>query len=93
MHLYVHVVIGHVILPSVAAASEDDVYRTVRDAHDVFQMGSWSKMPIIERSGTLNILARDLEEEIPNLARMESEQTGRTIREMMTQLSRIPEWL
>ena len=50
-------------------------------------------MPVIERSATLNILARDLEDAIPDLARMESEQTGRVIREMSAQLSRIPEWL
>ncbi|TCD69876.1 hypothetical protein EIP91_005953 [Steccherinum ochraceum] len=81
------------VLSSVVVASENDVSRTVRDAHDVYRMGSWSKMPTIERSATLNILARDLEDAVPMLARMETEQTGRAIREMTTQLSRLPEWL
>ncbi|THH30690.1 hypothetical protein EUX98_g3489 [Antrodiella citrinella] len=81
------------LLSTVVTASEDDVYRTVRDAQDVFKLGSWSKLPALERSATVTILARDLEEVIPDMARMESEQTGRTIREMMAQLSRIPEWL
>ncbi|KAH8094887.1 aldehyde dehydrogenase [Cristinia sonorae] len=80
-------------ISTVVTASEEDVYRTVRDAHHVYQMGSWSKLPLIERSATLTILARDLEEVIPDLAKMESEQTGRAIREMLAQLSRIPEWL
>ena len=80
-------------LISVMIPSEDDINRTVRDAHDVFKMGVWSRLPALERSATLTIMARDLEEMVPDLARKESEQTGRTIREMMAQLSRIPEWL
>jgi acyl-CoA reductase-like NAD-dependent aldehyde dehydrogenase len=38
-------------------------------------------------------MARLLEARIPEFAKLESLQTGRTIREMSIQLGRLPEWL
>jgi hypothetical protein len=38
-------------------------------------------------------MARLLEEKISNMARLETLQTGRAIREMNAQLGRLPEWL
>ena len=78
---------------SVDAANSEDIGRTVVDAHAVFQSGIWSRAPAIHRSKVLTRLARALEERVPALAELETLQTGRAIREMCAQLSRLPEWL
>lgn len=59
----------------------------------MFRSGTWSKTSPITRSLVLSHLARTLENRIPELAHIESLQTGRTLREMNAQLGRIPEWL
>ncbi|KAK7061971.1 aldehyde dehydrogenase [Favolaschia claudopus] len=77
----------------VEAASESDVKQTVQGAHSIFRAGTWSRAPALERSKVLSRLARALEERIPQFAEIETLQTGRTIREMKAQLSRLPEWI
>ncbi|KAG5648855.1 hypothetical protein DXG03_000204 [Asterophora parasitica] len=77
----------------VVSASEELVDRAINNAHDAFQSGVWSKAPAIHRSKVLARLARLLEERVPELAKIETLQTGRTIREMNVQLGRLPEWL
>ncbi|KAF8897754.1 aldehyde dehydrogenase domain-containing protein [Infundibulicybe gibba] len=59
----------------------------------IIQSGVWSKSPVLARSKILSKLARVLEARVPELAEIESMQTGRTIRELKAQLSRLPEWL
>ncbi|KIM91142.1 hypothetical protein PILCRDRAFT_94698 [Piloderma croceum F 1598] len=80
-------------LISVASASPQDVRHTIDDAHDAFKSGVWSKSSPITRSLVLSRLARTLEHRIPELARIESLQTGRAFRELNAQLGRLPEWL
>ncbi|KAG6878593.1 hypothetical protein C0993_003048 [Termitomyces sp. T159_Od127] len=80
-------------LCKVASVSEGFVKEAINDAQDAFQSGIWSKAPAIHRSKVLSKLARLLEERIAELAGIETLQTGRPIREMKTQLSRLPEWL
>ena len=53
----------------------------------------WSKLSVIARSNVLSRLARILETRIPDMAQIETLQTGRTIREMNAQLGRLPEWI
>ncbi|KAG6842025.1 hypothetical protein C0991_003551 [Blastosporella zonata] len=77
----------------VASASEEFVKESIDNAQDAFQSGVWSKAPAIHRSKVLSKLARLLEERIPELTKIETLQTGRTIREMNAQLGRLPEWL
>ncbi|KAJ7498657.1 aldehyde dehydrogenase [Mycena latifolia] len=77
----------------VELASEADVKRTISGAQSIFQAGTWSRAPAIERSKVLSRMARALEERIPELAEIETLQTGRSIREMKAQLSRLPEWI
>ncbi|KAF8467109.1 aldehyde dehydrogenase [Russula ochroleuca] len=78
---------------TVDAANSDDVKRTVIDAHGAFESGVWSRASAHHRSKVLTRLARALEERVPALAELETLQTGRAIREMGAQLSRLPEWL
>jgi acyl-CoA reductase-like NAD-dependent aldehyde dehydrogenase len=70
-----------------------DVRQTIDDARDAFISGIWSKSSAISRSWVLSRLARILESRIPEVARIESLQTGRAIRELNAQLGRLPEWL
>lgn len=77
----------------VASTSTDDVKSTIHNAQRTFESGIWSKSPALLRSKVLSKLARKLEEGIPDLIKIETMQTGRTIREMKAQLERLPEWL
>ena len=77
----------------VVSASTDDVKSTIDNAQQTFESGVWSKSPALLRSKVLSKLARKLEEDIPDLIKMETMQTGRAIREMNSQLERLPEWM
>lgn len=77
----------------VVSASSEQVRGSIEHAHDVFQSGVWSKSSAHARSLVLTRLARTLEQRIPQMAQLETLQTGRTIREMSAQLGRLPEWL
>ena len=76
-----------------ASASTHDVKSTIENAQQAFESGIWSKSPALLRSKVLSKLARKLEESIPDLSKIETMQTGRTVREMRAQLGRLPEWL
>ncbi|KAI0353012.1 aldehyde dehydrogenase [Trametes cingulata] len=78
---------------TIVSASQDDVRSAVFSAHEVFKAGVWSRAPAAQRAMVLSNLARDLEERVPELAKIETMQTGRAIREMKAQLGRLPEWL
>jgi acyl-CoA reductase-like NAD-dependent aldehyde dehydrogenase len=78
---------------SVASASTHDVSQAIEDAHEVFKSGIWSKSSVISRSEVLTRLSNSLRQRIPDLARIETLQTGRAIREMNAQLGRLPDWL
>ncbi|KAG5728509.1 Betaine aldehyde dehydrogenase [Termitomyces sp. T112] len=80
-------------LCKVASVSEEFVKEAIDNAQEAFQSGVWSTAPAIHRSKVLTKLARLLEDRISELAVIETLQTGRTIREMNAQLSRLPEWL
>ncbi|KAF5388081.1 hypothetical protein D9615_000589 [Tricholomella constricta] len=80
-------------LCKVVSVSKEFVDEAIDNAHNTFHSGVWSRTPAIHRSKILAKLARLLEERVPELARLETLQTGRTIREMNAQLGRLPEWL
>ncbi|KAL0949295.1 hypothetical protein HGRIS_009373 [Hohenbuehelia grisea] len=80
-------------ITSISSVSQEQVHESIQSAHTAFESGIWSRSPAIARSKVLSKLARLLEERIPEFAALETQQTGRTIREMNTQLSRLPEWL
>lgn len=82
-----------VINTRIESSDELEVNSAIEGAQQVFNSGVWSRAPAIARSKVLSRLARALEERIPELAKIETLQTGRTIREMNAQLSRLPEWL
>ncbi|KAG9120495.1 hypothetical protein FRC07_003979 [Ceratobasidium sp. 392] len=81
------------ILTDVASASPTDVENAISEAQETFKSGIWSRAPALHRASVLTRLARLLEARVPDLAQIESMQTGRTIREMRVQLARLPEWI
>lgn len=78
---------------SVEAATAEDVDTSVARAHAAYKSGVWSRAPLLTRSTVLSRLAQLLEERTPTMANIETLQTGRAIREMTTQIGRLPEWL
>jgi len=80
-------------IATIVSSSPEYVEGTILEAQKAFESGIWSKAPALARSKVLSKLARMLEERIPEFARLETAQTGRTIREMNAQLARLPEWL
>jgi acyl-CoA reductase-like NAD-dependent aldehyde dehydrogenase len=80
-------------ITSVTSASPSDVASAITSAQEIFNAGTWSRAPVLERSKALTRLARLLEARVGDLAEVESLQTGRTIREMKVQLGRLPEWM
>ncbi|KAG8725042.1 hypothetical protein FRC09_009642 [Ceratobasidium sp. 395] len=80
-------------LTNVTSASPTDVNNAISAAQDAFKAGTWSRAPALHRASVLTRLARLLEAKVPDLAQVESLQTGRTIREMKVQLARLPEWI
>lgn len=77
----------------VLSASSYDVQTAINHAQDVFKSGVWSKASATHRSDVLHNLSARISEEAPILAQTESMQTGRTLRELLPQIGRIPHWM
>ena len=67
-------------LSKVVSASPADVNNAVEVAQKAFDSGVWSRMDVRERSKILYKIADNLRANIPRLAEMEVEQTGRAVR-------------
>lgn len=80
-------------LAEVAAGTAADVTRAVAAARAAFADGRWSRQPPAARHRVLMAAATILRERVPELARWETLQIGRPLREMRAQLARKPEWL
>ena len=76
---------------SVAEAGTNDVAAACDAASKAFF--TWSALDSDERGRLLRALAAIVRDRMPDLAVLESAITGRPIREMRAQMSRIPEWL
>ncbi|ETK85563.1 hypothetical protein, variant 1 [Phytophthora nicotianae CJ01A1] len=73
-------------------ATAADVDRAVASGQRAFEAGLWSRASVSERANVLNDIANALRKRIPEFAEKETLQTGRPVREMRAQLTRIPEW-
>ena len=76
----------------VPAATEEDVDRAVRAAHDAFCDGPWSKMTPTERGKHLRRLAELLAEHSEELGRTETIDTGKMLKETRWQAKYIAEF-
>lgn len=77
----------------VAHATARDVDHAVAVARAAFADGRWHRVHPRERARVINRAAALLAGRIDDLARQETLQIGRTLREMRAQLARLPEWL
>lgn len=80
-------------LYAVSHATTDDVDAAIQSGQRAFDDGRWRDVPARERARVLNRAAELMTERIDELARLETVQIGRTLREMRAQLRRLPEWL
>jgi aldehyde dehydrogenase (NAD+) len=69
------------VLASVAEAGEDDVDRAVKAARQAFETGEWPKMDGRKRARVLLAIADQLEARADELARMETMDVGKPVRE------------
>ena len=73
-------------------AGADDVDRAVRAAREAFDSGPWSTMTGTERARLIRRLAELIAGHADELARIETMDNGKLLREMRGQLAAIPEW-
>jgi phenylacetaldehyde dehydrogenase len=79
-------------LCEVENASVELTNSAIEIAHKEYLKGTWSKADVKHRSKVLNNIAQYLRDEFELLLHFEVSQTGRPIKEMRAQLSRLPEW-
>lgn len=80
-------------IASVSRGSVLTVEAAVTSASQAFRSGVWAEMHCQQRFTVMTRIAALLRGRIAAFAVLESTQTGRPIREMQTQLARLPEWL
>ncbi len=80
------------VLAEVAEADAEDVGRAVATARAAFEDGPWGRMPGAERGRVLGRIADILERDGDAIARLESADNGRPIRETSAQARIIPRW-
>lgn len=80
------------LVARVAEGGAREIDKAVDAAHAAYADGRWSKLPVRERYRILNRFAQALEDALPSLSSSESTCTGRPLREMSAQLSRLPEF-
>lgn len=69
------------VLATVCEATAEDVDTAVRSARSSFDQGAWSTMPVRERGERLRLISGILVEHREELARIESLDAGKTLRE------------
>jgi acyl-CoA reductase-like NAD-dependent aldehyde dehydrogenase len=80
-------------IATVDATSRETTDAIVCEARIGFESGSWQRSDASERFAVLSKAASLLRSRLPEFVDLETCQTGRPIREMKTQLARVPEWL
>ncbi|MDP9478557.1 MAG: aldehyde dehydrogenase [Actinomycetota bacterium] len=73
-------------------AGEEDVDRAVRAAREAFDEGPWGRMSGTERARLMRRLAGLIAENADRIARVESTDNGKLLREMGGQMKALPEW-
>ena len=79
------------LLATVPDAGAQSIDHAVSSAHKSLDI--WSNLDAFDRSRHLHAFAEVIRQRIDELAEIETAVTGRPIREMRSQLSRVPEWL
>ena len=69
------------IIAEFPAADAKDTKKAIKAARFAFDSGDWPKMPLIERAPYLQKIAQLIREKASELAKLESEDTGKTIKQ------------
>ncbi|KAF7592354.1 hypothetical protein BBP40_000337 [Aspergillus hancockii] len=80
-------------IATIDATPQETVNTIVSSSVQAFHEGKWSKTEPSDRFTVLSTAARLLRTRLPEFVALETSQTGRPVREMQTQLARVPEWL
>ena len=81
------------LIATIDSTPLDAVSSIIASSLQNFSSGVWSRADASTRFAVLSKAASLLRSRLPDFIILETEQTGRPIREMRAQLSRIPEWL
>lgn len=73
-------------------ASAQDVDDAIAAAREAFDQGPWPRLTVEERAQHLNRLADLVETHAEELARLESQDNGKGLREIVGQIRAIPDW-
>ncbi len=77
---------------SIALAGAEDIDRAVGVAKGAFESGTWSDLPIWERSKVLHRFGDLIDQHLEDLFRLETLNNGRPIAETRAQVSRLSGW-
>jgi phenylacetaldehyde dehydrogenase len=80
-------------LCNVSRGTAKEMEVAIDGARKTFDSGVWSKIGQTDRFDVMMSISKLLRQNLNLMADMETLQTGRPIREMKIQLSRIPEWI
>jgi len=76
----------------IADSDAVDVDAAVASARAAFRSGPWAAMTASDRGATLRLLAGMVRDNAHELAEIEVRDNGKTFKEMLNQLRRIPDW-
>jgi acyl-CoA reductase-like NAD-dependent aldehyde dehydrogenase len=80
------------LLAHAGNGSVQDMDAAVRVAHEAFESGAWSELPIHERARVMHRFADGIEARMEDLYRLETKNNGRPLTETKAQITRLPEW-
>lgn len=80
------------IWATVPAGTENDVDRAVESARSAFRSDEWNGLPASERASVLQSIADVIDDHTEELAKLETRQNGKLIREMSSQMGGLGEW-
>ncbi|KAJ3345208.1 hypothetical protein HDU91_007435, partial [Kappamyces sp. JEL0680] len=80
------------VIATCSRGTTKDMDDAIESGKRAFRAGTWSRLAPQDRFLVLLRIAELLRAELGDWAELEARQTGRPIREMRTQLGRLPEW-
>ncbi|TMB04852.1 MAG: aldehyde dehydrogenase family protein, partial [Deltaproteobacteria bacterium] len=80
------------VIARIAHGTPQDVDRAIQSARRAFESKEWGGMEVRARARLVNRLADALEEHLPELFRLETNNNGRPVNETRAQISRLPDF-
>lgn len=79
------------VMNQVAEGRQEDIDRAVEMAHSAFENGPWGSMKVVERMKYVDLIADLIDEEVEEIAQLESLDTGLPIRQTRNMVARAAE--